>query len=140
TAPAPMSETSSSTGSQELPSGSDGLLERYFRLSEHGTSVRTEVVAGVTTFVVMSYIIAVNALILNRDGEGLAIREVATVTCLVSGLLTLAMGLYANRALALAPGLGLNAIVSFSLAGSMGLSYAEAMGVVLTSGLIITVL
>jgi len=118
----------------------NGLLERYFHLSEHGTNVRTEVLAGITTFVVMSYIIAVNPAVLNRGGDGLPIREVATVTCLVSGLLTLAMGLYANRAIALAPGLGLNAIVAFSMAGTMGLTFPEAMGVVLTSGIIITIL
>ena len=63
-------------------------------------------------------------------------REVATVTCLASAIVTLAMGLYANRAIALAPGLGLNAIVAFSLAGSMGLTFPEAMGVVVTEGLI----
>jgi adenine/guanine/hypoxanthine permease len=134
-----MSETTRNGGLQQ-PAPQDSLFERFFRLSEHRTDVRTEVVAGVTTFVVMSYIIAVNSLILNRDGDGLAIREVATVTCLVSGLLTIAMGLYTNRVIAIAPGLGLNAIVAFSLAGTMGLTFPEAMGVVLTSGLIITLL
>ncbi|MGH2561890.1 MAG: NCS2 family permease, partial [Thermomicrobiales bacterium] len=107
---------------------------------ENRTTLRTEALAGLTTFMVMSYIIAVNPAILNRGGTGLPIREVATVTCLVAGLLTIAMGIYTNRALAIAPGLGLNAIVAFTLAGSMGLSFPEAMGVVVTEGIIITLL
>jgi AGZA family xanthine/uracil permease-like MFS transporter len=120
--------------------GVESILERRFHLHDHGTNVRTELLAGLTTFMVMSYIIAVNPAILNRGGDGLPIREVATVTCLVAGLLSIAMGLYANIAVAMAPGLGLNAIVAFTLAGSMGLSFPEAMGVVVTEGLIITVL
>ncbi|MGH2531639.1 MAG: NCS2 family permease [Thermomicrobiales bacterium] len=121
-------------------SGTGDILAQRFRLRENGTDLRTEALAGLTTFMVMSYIIAVNPLILNRGGDGLPIREVASVTCLVAGLLTIAMGLYTNRALAIAPGLGLNAIVAFTLAGSMGLSFPEAMGVVVTEGIIITLL
>ena len=105
-----------------------GDLERFFHLREHGTDVRTEVLAGVTTFVVMSYIIAVNPAVLSA--AGLDPRAVATSTCLVAGLLTLAMGLYTNRAFAMAPGLGLNAVVAYNLVGTMGLTPAEAMGVV----------
>jgi AGZA family xanthine/uracil permease-like MFS transporter len=129
-----VSEGSLGAVPQQPPS--ENLVERYFRFRENGTDLRTETIAGVTTFVVMSYIIAVNPAILNRDGDGLPVREVATVTCLASAIITLAMGLYANRAIALAPGLGLNAIVAFSLAGSMGLTFPEAMGVVVTEGLI----
>ncbi len=115
-----------------------GGLEGFFRLREHGTDVRTEVLAGLTTFVVMSYIIAVNPAVL--AAAGLDVRAVATSTCLVAGLLSIAMGLYTNRAFALAPGLGLNAIVAYSLVGTMGLTPAEAMGVVVAEGLLITVL
>ncbi len=115
-------------------------IGRFFRLREHGTDVRTEVLAGLTTFMVMSYIIAVNPAILSLGGNGLDVRAAATVTCLVAGVMTIAMGLYTNRALAIAPGLGLNAIVAFTLVGSMGLSFPEAMGVVVTEGLIITAL
>jgi AGZA family xanthine/uracil permease-like MFS transporter len=118
--------------------GPAGGLERFFRLQQHGTDVRTEVLAGVTTFVVMSYIIAVNPAVLSA--AGLDTRAVATSTCLVAGLLTIAMGLYTNRAFALAPGLGLNAIVAYNLVGTMGLTPAEAMGVVIAEGLLITVL
>jgi adenine/guanine/hypoxanthine permease len=115
-----------------------GGLEGFFRLREHGTDVRTEVLAGVTTFVVMAYIIAVNPAILSA--AGLDPRAVATSTCLVSGLLSIAMGLYTNRAFAIAPGLGLNAIVAFNLVGALGLTPAEAMGVVVAEGIVITIL
>ena len=120
--------------------GVGGPLERLFRLAENGTNVRTELLAGLSTFLVMAYIIALNPIILNRGGAGLDIRQVATVTCLVAGVMTIIMGIYANRAVALAPGLGINAIVSFTLVGSLGLSFPEAMGVVVTEGLIATVL
>ena len=119
-------------------SGPSNELDRFFRLRDHGTDVRTELLAGLTTFMVMSYIIAVNPAILSA--AGIDVRAVATSTCLVAGVMSIAMGLYANRAIALAPGLGLNAIVAFTLAGSMGLSAREAMGVVVTEGIIITAL
>ncbi|MBA3337156.1 MAG: NCS2 family permease [Chloroflexia bacterium] len=114
-------------------------IEDFFHLKEHGTNFRTELFAGLTTFMVMSYIIAVNPSILTFNGA-LTITQVATVTCLVAGIMSLAMGLYANRAIAIAPGLGLNAIVAFTLVGAMGLSFPEAMGVVVAEGLIITLL
>ena len=115
-----------------------GGLEGFFRLREHGTDVRTEVLAGLTTFFVMAYIIAVNPAVL--AAAGLDPRAVATSTCLVAGLLSIAMGLYTNRAFAIAPGLGLNAIVAYNLVGTMGLTPAEAMGVVVVEGVLITVL
>jgi AGZA family xanthine/uracil permease-like MFS transporter len=87
----------------------------------------------------MAYIVAVNPSILTFNGE-LGVTEVATVTCLVAGIMSIAMGLYSNRAIAIAPGLGLNAIVAFTLVGSMGLSFPEAMGVVVAEGLIVTLL
>ena len=132
-------------GTRPFNAGDGGFLDRFFNLSEHRTTVRTEILAGITTFMVMAYIIAVNPAILGREGPegwapGLPVREVATVTCLVAGVMTLAMGLYANRAIAIAPGLGLNAAVAFSLAGSMGLTFPQAMGVIVTEGLIITAL
>ncbi len=118
--------------------GSAGFLERQFRLRENRTNPRTEILAGLTTFVVMAYIIAVNPAVLGA--AGLDNRAVATSTCLVAGLLSIAMGLYTNRAFALAPGLGLNAIVAYNLVGGLGLTPAEAMGVVVVEGLLITVL
>ncbi|MGH2615490.1 MAG: NCS2 family permease [Thermomicrobiales bacterium] len=122
-------------GAPGLPAGG---LEGFFRLQEHGTNVRTEVLAGVTTFVVMAYIIAVNPSVL--AAAGLDPRAVATSTCLVAGLLSIAMGLYTNRAFAVAPGLGLNAIVAYNLVGTMGLTPTEAMGVVVAEGVLILIL
>lgn len=115
-------------------------LDRQFKLSQRGTNIRTELMGGLTTFMVMSYIIAVNPSILNLGGGGLDVTQVATVTCLVAGVMSIAMGLYANIAVAIAPGLGINAIVAFTLVGSMGLSFPEAMGVVVAEGIIITLL
>jgi adenine/guanine/hypoxanthine permease len=120
--------------------GTEGnWLEHQFKLSGYGTDIRTELMAGITTFMVMSYIIAVNPAILTFNGE-LSVTQVATVTCLVAGVMTIAMGLFANIAIAIAPGLGLNAIVAFTLVGSMGLTFPQAMGVVVAEGIIISIL
>lgn len=117
-----------------------GFLEKQFKLSKLGTNLTTEMIAGLTTFMVMSYIIFVNPATLNMGGAGLDVKQVATVTCLVAGIMSIAMGLYTNRAVAIAPGLGINAIVAFTLVGAMGLTFPEAMGVVVTQGIIVTVL
>lgn len=122
-----------------MAANAGGVLERQFKLSSYGTNVRTELMAGLTTFMVMAYIIAVNPTILGFNGE-LEFTQVATVTCLVAGVMSIAMGLYANRAVAIAPGLGLNAIVAFTLVGSLGLTFPQAMGVVVAEGIIITIL
>jgi AGZA family xanthine/uracil permease-like MFS transporter len=114
-------------------------VDRQFRLSERGTNIRTELMGGLTTFMVMSYIIAVNPSILSFNGD-LSVTQVATVTCLVAGVMSILMGLYANIAIALAPGLGINAIVAFTLVGGMGLTFPQAMGVVVAEGIVITIL
>jgi AGZA family xanthine/uracil permease-like MFS transporter len=116
-----------------------GWFDRQFRLSERNTNIRTELMGGLTTFMVMSYIIAVNPSILSFNGE-LTVTQVATVTCLVAGVMSILMGLYANIAIALAPGLGINAIVAFTLVGGMGLTFPQAMGVVVAEGIVITIL
>jgi adenine/guanine/hypoxanthine permease len=122
-------------------SGADGLsgfLERQFHLRSLRTDPRTEVAAGLTTFMVMAYIIFVNPIILSN--ADLPISATTTATALVAGTLTILMGLATNRAYAIAPGMGLNAIVAFQLVGQMGLSAPEAMGVVVSSGILILVL
>ncbi|MGH8910783.1 MAG: NCS2 family permease [Egibacteraceae bacterium] len=116
------------------------MLERVFRLSERGTDVRTEVTAGVTTFMTMAYILFVNPAILGAVPGGPPFPQVLTVTALVAGVSTLAMGIVANYPFALASGLGLNAVVAFQLVGGQGLTLPEAMGVVVTEGILITVL
>ena len=119
---------------------SGGLLEQRFRLSERGSDVRTEVLAGVTTFLTMAYILFVNPAILGTGDNGLPFPAVLTVTGLTAGVLTIAMGLVSNYPFAIAAGLGLNGVVAFQLVGAAGLTYPEAMGVVVTEGVIITVL
>ncbi len=115
--------------------------ERLFKLSEWRTNIGTELLAGLTTFMVMAYIIFVNPTILTTTQPNQSLRPgITTATCLVAGLLCLFMGLYTNRAFALAPGLGLNAVVAFQLVGAQKLTYQEAMGVIVAQGIVITIL
>jgi adenine/guanine/hypoxanthine permease len=113
-------------------------VESWFHLSERGTNIGTEIRAGVTTFLVMVYIIAVNPAII-AGPLGLDPVAVAAGTALVAGLMTLLMGLTTNYPFALAAGLGLNAVVAFSLP-ALGMTPAEAMGVIVIEGLVITLL
>src|SRR5258707_3379375 len=98
-----------------------GAPDGWFQLRARGTDVGTEVRAGATTFMVMAYIIFVNPLILGfggvpgLEGKGLPFAPTLTVTCLSAGLLSIAMGVFAKYPLALAPGMGLNAVVAFEL-------------------------
>src|SRR3954452_23102664 len=130
----------------EPPPGAASGLDRYFRISERGSTVRTEVVAGVATWLTMAYILFVNPTILGFLGipglekQGLPFAQVLTVTALVAGVVTIAMGVYANYPFALAAGLGLNAFVAFTLVAHDGLSFPDAMGVIVIEGLVITVL
>jgi adenine/guanine/hypoxanthine permease len=122
------------------------LLESYFGFAQHGTDARTEVRAGVATFMVMAYIIFVNPSVLGfsgiaaLEGKGLPFAPTLTVTCLSAGLLSIAMGLYSKYPLAMAPGMGLNAFVAFDLVANRGLTWPQAMTVVFLEGLVITLL
>jgi adenine/guanine/hypoxanthine permease len=108
--------------------------------------VAGEVRAGVTTFVVMAYIIFANPAVLGfvgvsgLEGRGLPFAPTLTVTCLSAGLLSIAMGLFTNYPLALAPGMGLNAAVAFELVVGRGLTWPQAMAVVVAEGVVITLL
>ena len=113
-------------------------VEGFFHLRERGTDVGTEVRAGVTTFMVMVYILAVNGIIIAQP-LGLEPVAVAAGTALIAGVMTIAMGLFTNYPFALAAGLGLNAVVAFGLTG-LGMTPAQAMGVVVIEGVIITIL
>ena len=130
---------------EEAPPSSGGGFDSYFKLSERGTNIGTEVRAGITTFLVMAYIIFLNPLILsNMFPEGAErdafIPAASAATALLAGLLTIVMGLAANYPIALAAGLGINAIVAFTLVLGLGLSPAGAMGVIVLEGLIVLVL
>lgn len=113
-------------------------LERMFGIRAAGSTVRAEALAGVTTFVTMAYILFVNGVVL--AGAGLPPAQVLTVTALVAGVTTIAMGVYANYPFALAPGMGINAAIAGSLVATQHLTAAEAMGVIVAEGLAITVL
>jgi AGZA family xanthine/uracil permease-like MFS transporter len=123
------------------PAAAAGALDRFFGLTARGTTVRREILAGATTFVTMAYILFVNPEILHGAAGGPRMfGALLTSTALVGAVATIAMGLASNLPLALASGMGLNAVVAFQLAGAMKLSYAQAMGVIVAEGLVITAL
>jgi adenine/guanine/hypoxanthine permease len=124
----------------EMRPAGPGGLERFFHISGRGSNVRTEVIAGLTTWLTMAYILFVNPAVLGLGGKGLPFPEVLTVTALTAGVMTILMGVVGNYPFALAAGLGLNAFVAFTLVGADHLSFPEAMGVIVAEGAIITVL
>ena len=117
-------------------------LDRYFMISERGSSVRQELRGGAATFFTMAYIVVLNPLIIGTvpdvDGRTLGIPQVAAVTALVAAVMTIIMGLVGKYPFAIATGLGLNAFVTFSVASQM--SWADAMGLVVLEGIVIAVL
>ena len=111
---------------------------KYFELERRGTSLRTEVIAGFTTFLTMAYIIFVNPQILG--GTGMDAGAVLVATCLAAAFGSAVMGLYANYPIALAPGMGLNAYFAAVVVGTMGLPWQAALGAVFCSGVLMLVL
>ncbi|RLB04475.1 MAG: NCS2 family permease, partial [Deltaproteobacteria bacterium] len=109
------------------------MIERLFRLKEKGTDIKTEVMAGVTTFMTMAYIIFVNPAILSKAGMDFGAVMVATI--LASGITTILMGLWVNYPFALAPGMGLNAYFTYTVVMQMGYSWQVALGAVFISGI-----
>ncbi len=115
----------------------DGIAS-YFKFSERGTNLTTEIRAGATTFMVMAYIIFLNPIILSEAGADIA--ATAAATALIAGVMTIAMGVFGNFPLAIAAGLGINAVVAFNLVLTRGLSFGGAMGVIVIEGLLVTAL
>ncbi|XYD07996.1 NCS2 family permease [Methylobacterium sp. NMS12] len=115
-----------------VPAARPGFLERTFRLAEHGTSVRTELLAGLTTFLTMAYIVFINPSILGD--AGMPRGAVFVATCLVAALGSLIMALYANYPIALAPGMGLNAYFTYVVVQQLGFTWQAALGAVFISG------
>ncbi|KOX23475.1 MFS transporter [Saccharothrix sp. NRRL B-16348] len=117
-------------------------LDRFFRVSERGSTIGREVRGGITTFVAMSYIVLLNPLILGASaditGARLTVEQVTTATALAAGVMTVLMGVVGNAPLALAAGLGVNGVVAFQLAPTM--TWAQAFGLVVLEGLCIVVL
>src|SRR5918997_3485632 len=124
--------------SQSQPSPPGGFLERRFRLAERRTTVRTEVLGGAATFLTMSYILFVNPAILSA--AGMPFGAVAVATAIAACVATLAMGLLTNLPFALAPGLGINAVVAFDIVLGRGIEWPVAMAIIVIEGLIALVL
>ncbi len=117
------------------------IMERFFKLREHGTNVKTELIAGLTTFITMAYILFVNNLFLGPDGAGIPAQGVFFATAVGAGLVTILMGLFANIPVALAPGMGLNAYFMTVVLSSNGMiTWQAALGAVFLSGIIFIIL
>ena len=114
------------------------MLTRFFDLEGHGTTVRIEMFAGLTTFLTMAYIVVVNPMILGA--AGMPVAGVAVATCLSAGIGSILMGLLSNYPLALAPGMGLNAYFTYTVVKTMGLPWQVALGCVFLSAVLFLVL
>lgn len=114
------------------------FLDNFFKISESGSNVRTEVLAGLTTFLAMSYILVVNPTIL-KDA-GMDFGAVFVATCLSSAFACMMMGLVANYPIALAPGMGLNAYFTYAVVRGMGIPWQVALGAVFVSGIVFIIL
>lgn len=114
------------------------MLERIFKLQEKGTNVKTEILAGVTTFLAMAYILAVNPAMLGLTG--MSVEGVFLATAVSSAVATIIMGLVANYPVALAPGMGVNALFTYTICGQYGLSYQGALACVFVSGILFLII
>ena len=112
------------------------MLDKLFGLTKAGTTVRTEVMAGLATFLTMAYITVVNPAILSTEGSGMGFGAVFTATIIAAVIGTLIMGLWANWPVALAPGMGLNAFFTFGVIFGMGYTYQQALAAVFVAGLV----
>ncbi len=117
------------------------FIDKLFKLKEHGTTIRTEVIAGVTSFMTMAYIIVVNPAILsNPFGANQPFNAILFSTVLISFVMTVLMGFISNNPYAVAPGMGLNAYISFSLVGGGVITWPEMMGAIIIAGAILTIM
>ena len=115
-----------------------GLLERIFHLKDSGTTAKTEIMAGITTFMTMAYILAVNPSIMSTTGMDKA--AVLTATAIAGFMGTMLMAVFANYPFALAPGMGLNAFFAYTVIGQMGYSWQMALAAVFVEGIIFIIL
>src|SRR6056297_2193013 len=134
--------------------GLHDAVSDFFELEAHGTTLRTEIIAGITTFLTMSYIVVVNPSILADNPEipiqdgisvpgysyGEVVSMLAVVTIVAAATATLIMALYANRPFGQAPGLGLNAFFAFTVVGAMGIPWQTALAAVVTEGVLFILL
>ncbi|MEZ8149857.1 NCS2 family permease [Vibrio splendidus] len=126
-----MSESKTEILNQDA---NNGVLEKLFKIKAHGSSVKNELVGGVTTFATMAYIIFVNPQIM--AASGMDAGAVFVATCIGAAIGCLLMGLFANWPVGLAPGMGLNAFFSFTVVSEMGYSWEVALGAVFISGIL----
>src|SRR5690606_8242095 len=135
-------QMSQSTGAPSQPPTKVGALDRYFKISERGSTVSREVRGGLVSFFAMAYIIILNPLILGSgtdvEGNQLSIVEIAAVTAFTAGVMTIAFGAIARYPFAFATGLGINSLVAVTIAQQV--TWAEAMGLVVIEGIIIVIL
>lgn len=114
---------------------------RYFKIKERKTTIRTEIIAGITTFMTMAYIIFVNPAILSAGGEtGIPFEAAVIATCIGAGIMSIVMGVLTNTPFALASGMGINAVVVFTIIFGLGLTWQQAMGIIVIEGIIVTIL
>ena len=131
----PTSRTAASRGS---------ALDAFFHITERGSTLAREIRGGVVTFFTMAYILVLNPLILSTPHDGIAplgtTEQIAAGTALIAGVMTILMGVVANYPMALAAGLGINAMIAYTLVGMNGMTYADAMGLIVIEGVIILIL
>lgn len=135
--------TQKKTAASPSAAASTSSIDRFFHITERGSTIAQEVRGGFVTFFAMAYILVVNPIILSTtlpEDAGFGFADIAAGTALVAGVVTILMGLVANFPLSLAAGMGLNAVVAFTLVGGNGLSYQEAMGLIVWEGILITIL
>ena len=113
-------------------------MTEFFQFNENNTNLKTEIIAGITTFLAMMYIIVVNPAILSNTG--MPFSGVLTATVLVSAFSSIAMGIYARNPIAVAPGMGLNAFFAFSVVSGMKVPWETALGAVFWSGIVFLLL
>ena len=113
----------------------------YFKINERSTTVRREIVAGITTFMTMAYIIFVNPAILSSGGAtGIPFEAAVVATCLGAGIMSIAMGLISNTPFALASGMGINAVVTFTIILGLRLNWQQAMGIIVIEGILVVIM
>lgn len=120
------------------PGSFSAFLDSYFQITERKSTIKTELMAGLTTFMTMAYIIILNPIILSA--AGLDFKLVFIGTCITAAVATIAMGVFAKYPFALAAGMGLNSVVAYGLIIGMGLTWQQAMGIIVLEGIIITIL
>lgn len=113
-------------------------LDRFFKLSEYNTNVKTEFIAGLTTFMTMAYIIVVQPDLMKAAGMPFAPVMVSTI--LISAIFSIVMGLYANRPFAVAPGMGGNAFFAFSIVASGMATWQQGLGMIFITGVLFLIL